>query len=153
MVELTAIDESFLPRGPYRPGGRVSKDLEVFNERVPRWPDENTKITEHYRHVNREMIASAWERTLVSAIIPPGATHICTAFAIAFPDPIQLVDFHSATLSICLDFLVKFTGRQHCSHSVVGMLPMLDGPFLEACRLRGLRLNCLSSIYADLCSG
>ena len=73
-VDLTDLAEDYLPRSVYRPGNDKGNTA-TLNEKIPRWPAEEP-ISSSYRYVNREMIGSTSERTLISSVIPPGAVHI-----------------------------------------------------------------------------
>ena len=111
--------------------------------------DARRKVTEYYRVVNREMVGSAAERTLITALIPRNV-------ASAFRDPGACLDFAALSLSIVLDFFVKNTGTGHVNLSWLSRLPVLadtcDPRIRNALRIRALRLCCLISHYADLWS-
>ena len=149
-IDLTILPENYLPRSVYRPGDNNNKK-DRYNKQIPRWPDENNLITNNYRYLNREMVSPGWERTLVSVIIPPGATHVYTSgFSITFNNNKQLTEFASCCMSICYDFVIKVIGKGHCQHDTVSRLPLLSGPYLQLVVARGLRLNCLTASYSNL---
>ena len=62
----------------------------------------------------------------------------------------MLVSFCGSTHSICYDFLVKITGKDHCRHDIIGRLPIIEGKYLDGIINRTLRLNCLTKYYSDL---
>jgi hypothetical protein len=148
-IDLTAIRADYLPRAVYRPGDG-SGNLDGFSRSIPRWPDAETQVTRFFRHANREMISKGAERELVSAILPPGSTQIHTVFSLVFKRSTDLARFHSATLSIPFDFIVKLVGKGHCNIDAVGTFPMIDGVAVAPLINRGLRLNCLTECYAPL---
>jgi hypothetical protein len=108
--------------------------------------------TEFYRVAWREMIAPDTERSLYVALVPPGAAHV------------DLV--HSATLGstrltaltagfwtgLPVDYLLRTTGVGHLKKAPARRMPapQLEHPLVSALLLRTLRLNCLTTAYADL---
>ena len=86
VLDLTTLSEDYLPRTNYVPAG----DPNEYDRRTPRVPwresDDETprKVTEYYRVVNREMVGSAAERTLITTIIPRGVAHVNTTVSSAF---------------------------------------------------------------------
>src|SRR5690606_38007423 len=124
-IDLTMIPDDYLPRTNYVPGCSP----EEYIKRTPHW--NGKPVTDFYRHVHREMVAPTGERTLVPAILPPGAAHVHTVFSITFADPRALLDFHASALSLPVDFFVKSTGMGHVNKTLAGQLPI--GP-AEAAR-------------------
>ena len=148
-VDLTDILKDFLPQSVYRPGNSAG-DTAGYDTRVPSSADGQTKTTDKYRYINREMISSGLERTLVPAIIPPRVTHIDTVFSVDFKCYRQMALFTASCSSICVDFLVKLTGKGHCKHDIVGTLPIIETRHSQALIRRSLRLNCVSTSYSNL---
>jgi len=108
-------------------------------------------ITARYRYVNREMVGCSAERTLISAIIPRGATHINTVFAICFEKIQDLVLYWAGTTSLPIDTLVKLIGKGHVNVATTNIIPLLsDSKGKECLMSRALRLTCLTEDYADL---
>ena len=164
------------PRVPWLEPGQEAEGEEAKGEEAPReatgrgrhaantgnhpaqTEDEETprKVTEYYRVVNREMVGSAAERTLITTVIPRGVAHILTTVSSAFRDASACLDFAALSMSIVLDFFVKSTGTGHVGLSWLGRLPILTDTcaprIRNALRIRALRLSCLTSHYADLWS-
>jgi hypothetical protein len=155
-LDLTALPKDYLPRSNYL---RACTDIE-FDARLPRvtWIDEGYEssrpVTSYFRHVNREMISPAAERSLISTIIPPGFSHINTVLGTAFENQLSLLDYHALTLSIVVDYRVKSTGMGHANTTLISQLPMIgeDCPtyLRTALHIRALSLCCISSHYSDL---
>jgi len=155
-LDLTTLPDNYLPRTNYVP----ACDEEEYSERTPRvsWSGEGDTalrpVTEFYRIVNREMVGSASERTLTTAIIPKDSALIHTVVATAFHDPLAGLDLAALSMSVVLDFFVKSTGAGHVNASLLNRLPILadDCPPLirNALRARALCLSCLTTHYADL---
>jgi hypothetical protein len=148
-VDLTEIPEEFWPRAPYRPGNRAG-DRAAFDSQVPRWSENGKRVTDYYRHLNRRRVNVAIERSLICAIIPPGASHLDAGYSVAFEKLEKMACFNAACCSICLDFLVRITGKGDCRLDVLRQLPADFGNKSGALLLRGLRLNCVTRAYADL---
>ncbi len=123
---------------------RQTKKVDVDLAALPR------PITSYPRYVNRTRVGAAAERTLTSAILPPGCSHIDAAFSVTFSDVRLLCQFAAGTFSLVLDFWAKAGGKTHCRHDVASMLPLLGGPHAARASHRALRLSCLTRAYADL---
>ncbi|AUB34893.1 Type II restriction/modification system, DNA methylase subunit YeeA [Nostoc flagelliforme CCNUN1] len=102
-IDLTKISENYLPRAVYRPGNQKG-DRTAFNAEIPR-VFKGELITSSYRFISRKMASLSTERTLISAIMPPGITHIFAACSITFPENLDLLAFGSVNFSIIADFL------------------------------------------------
>ena len=156
VLELTTLPDDYLPRTNYVP----ACGAEEYEARTPRvswreaWEDERSKVSDHYRVINREMVNPANERSLVTAIIPKGAATINTNLTTAFRDLGQMLDFAALSMSIVLDFFIKTTNTEHVNLSYLSRLPILpkdcDPHIRAALRIRALRLCCLTTHYADL---
>lgn len=108
-------------------------------------------ITARYRYVNREMVGCSAERTLISTVIPRGATHVNTVFAICFQTVEQLLLYYSGVLSLPIDAVVKIIGKGHVNVATTNILPLfIESVYRGELLFRALRLVCLSTDYADL---
>ncbi|WP_127716712.1 N-6 DNA methylase [Halobacteriovorax sp. HLS] len=146
VLDLMDLEDNYLPRSNFK----MTDSPEVIS-RIPRLSWANKPVHSEYRHVNREMIGPAAERTLISAIIPPGLTFINTCISLNFRNKEELLDFHSLTLSLPFDFRVKSTGMGHANISLLEQLPLLGSKtFQKQLHLRSLLLNCVNSYYDDL---
>ena len=106
-------------------------------------------ITSRSRYVVRRRGQPANERTLISAMMPPGATHIHPVFSLAFLDEQQGAVFAASSTSILFDFMVRVSGKSDIYESTLQAMPMLadEGALIRG---RGLRLFCLTTHYASL---
>jgi hypothetical protein len=145
-IDLTEIPEDYLPRTNYVPACTPAE----YRKRTPHWRDR--PVTDFYRHIHREMVGPTNERTLIPALLPPGAAHVHTVFSIAFARESDLLDFSGLAHSLVADFFVKSTGMGHVNKGLSEQLPVATGPGLHAIRQRVLLLNCLTTHYADLWS-
>ncbi len=145
VLDLTQLSDDYLPRTNYVPNCTTA----TYRQRVPgvSWSEES-KVTDYYRIVNREMLNQAGERTFLAAIVPKSVGHVNTLFGIVFKDLHQLIRFASGCISLPVDFRVKTTGMGHANRTLLEQLPLVTGsPTLF---LRVLMLSCVTSYYADL---
>lgn len=119
-----------------------AKPDEVNLARLPK------PITSYYRYVNREMIGSSAERSLIPSMLPPGVTQINTLFSIVFLKADICLSFVASASSLLFDFFVKLSGKGHCNAGLTSILPLIGSNFCIIAR--GLRLNCLTTAYTDL---
>ncbi|MBG6310079.1 Eco57I restriction-modification methylase domain-containing protein [Pseudomonas aeruginosa] len=153
-LALETLPDDYLPRSNYLPGCAAAE----YARRLPQvgWVEvgerEARAVTKYYRHVNREMISPSAERSLISALVPPGHGHINTVLASAFRDSRELVNYHALCLSVPADYRVKSTGMGHANTTLISQLPLLPSKHAlgSKLRVRALVLNCLTTHYADL---
>lgn len=152
-LDLTSIPDNYLPRANYQ--RECSTDM--FRSAVPKvyWIEDqqetSMRFTEYYRVINREMIDTQSERTLITAILPKKATTINTCLAVAFKNQSKLLDYFSMTLSLPLDYLVKTTGMGHANITLINKLPVLIQDELRLpLHSRALTLASLTIHYSEL---
>lgn len=142
-LDLVDLPEEFLSRCNYRPGVPESE----YRERLPTWNE--SPLPAYFRHAHRRMLAPTGERTFIPTLLPKGAMATGTVFTMAFASSDQLVAFSGLSSSLPIDFFVRSTGKGDARVELVQILP-LPGSLPLECRHRALRLNCLTTYYADL---
>ncbi|MDI3257658.1 MAG: hypothetical protein QJR01_08035, partial [Kyrpidia sp.] len=143
-IDLTRIPDDYLPRTNYVP----AVDMEEYHRRAPRFGGQS--FLGMYRLVHRRMASISGERTLISAIIPPGVAHVHTIRGLAMDNLRTLALFAGITFSIVADAFIKITGRGDI-YSELEQLPLPADPELSRMIIaRVLRLNCLTVYYKDL---
>src|SRR5690606_34554348 len=86
-------------------------------------------------------------------IIPPGAAHPNPVVSVAYKDSRILLAMSAGASSLPYDFLMKSTGKSDCYGEQLATFPLPQpGPVTDAMLHRALRLNCLTTHYADLWS-
>ncbi|WP_438388725.1 hypothetical protein [Actinopolyspora saharensis] len=127
---------------------------EIDDEQVDRYliAQSRRPYTSFYRLAWREMVAPDTERSLYSALLPPGANHVHSLRSMALPNCRSTVLNSGFWTSLPLDYLLRTRGVGHLDVSRVLSLPAPaeDHPLASALLLRTLRLNCLTNAYADL---
>jgi hypothetical protein len=146
-VDLTMIPDDYLARTNYVPACGAKEYL----ARTPRW--KGRLVTEFYRHVHRRMLAPTGERTMISCVMPPGITHMNTVLSTMMEDVAGTVLLAGVSASLPVDFFVKTTGKSDAFGDLLAQFPMPSEERLaRPLRSRALRLNCLTTHYADLWS-
>jgi len=123
--------------------------MDDYRERMTRCRWDSTKShADFYRVAFRNMIALNGERSLIAALIPPGASHVNTVESAAFAHHEHTLALLTSVTSILFDFLIKATGRGHLFDSDLEKFPWI--PSNSTAQHRSLRLACLTAAYADL---
>lgn len=147
VIQLDQIGEEYLPRCLYVP----TDDTDRYRQHLPKTGWDPTKShTDHFRLACRRMIDPKGERSLITALVPPGMAHVHTIESIAFKEIDDLLCVSALSFSIVYDFLTRVSGRTDLYDSAVGGWPHVD--LADACKLHVLRLSCLTRPYAPLWS-
>ena len=147
VLDLEMIDDNYLPRTNYHP----AHDSLIYLKRIPlvSWHEKDESraksVNQYFRLAFRAMIPPMAERSLASAIIPPGVAHINGVQSNAFKSTENLVAAGVLTSSITADFFIKSTGRTNL-HATWTALPLISTSILENSRY--LSLNCLTNNYS-----
>jgi hypothetical protein len=119
-----------------------------YRQEAPAWG--GSPATERYRIIYRRMAAAETERSLQSALIPPGPLHVNTCHSMAFSSLYETVLTVGMWSSIPLDFVFKASGRSDVRDDIVRRFPFPHpSVFDRSLLLRTLRLNCLTEAYRD----
>lgn len=144
-VDLEALPADWIPATSYKP----SVDRATYDAAYTHWDGDPAR--NHYRVAWRKMAANTGERTLISAIIPPGSAHIDGMFAMWSEDPTTVVDVAARLSTLASDLLIRAALKNNIRASTIELIPIVTTPVLqEAIRTRYLRLVCLTTAYADL---
>lgn len=154
--DSTAVDHEplaadALPVTSYKPAG----DPTVYTEHYTRWGDEREhSARDFYRVAWRSMAANTGERTLIPALIPPGAAHVHGVHAAGDASGKSATTVLTAGVlsTLLADFSIRAAPKSGILAGTLKRLPMvpLDHPLLPSLILRTLQLNCLTDAYADL---
>jgi hypothetical protein len=138
-----------IPATVYKPAG----DRGQYDDDYGVWgKEEPHPVRQFYRVAWRNMAANTGGRTLMPALIPPGAAHIHTVSALGSPsiDVSNLVLASAFMASLISDFAVRTAPKSTISGTTVGRLPYADTALSGELLMRALRLNCVTAAYADL---
>ena len=136
---------------------RRAVDRAQYENSLDLWDDyrSNAKMrryTEFYRLAWRRQIAPDTERSLYAAIIPPGPAHVHLVNSMALIDNRSTALASGFWCSLPLDYFIRITGRSDLLVGGAKALPFgpIDHPLAPALLLRTMRLNSLTTAYADL---
>jgi len=153
LVDLVALSVDAVPRSEYI----RATDVEAYRSAQDLWvdkhePGEKRRYTDFYRVLWREMIPQANERSLFAAIYPPGPAHIHGVRSMALPTNRDTVLAAGFLAGVAMDYLLRITKTEHLDVKNVRAMPAPDSSHKLATSLivRILRLNCLTTAYADL---
>jgi hypothetical protein len=151
--DLAALPTDALPRAEYV----RAADLVTYEAAKDLWMDSREPgrlrpYTDFFRLVWRRMIPDNTDRSLFAALIPPGATHIDGIFSMTMPSNHETALVSGLWSSLPFDYILRITGLTNLHTSDAQMMPMpaSDAPLAIPLLLRALRLNCLTTAYADL---
>ncbi|MDB2686878.1 hypothetical protein N9Y42_06670, partial [Mariniblastus sp.] len=151
-IDLEAIPAEFYPRAVYRPGNNAG-NTQLFEKTIESLRPKclnGKRLVDFYSYGNKSLINCSWERTLLSYILPKGASHINMTFSLTFSCHKDMALVASTFASLPVDFLMKTTGKPFCSEDILQFFPVPKTIHSTAVRNRGLRLNCLASSYDEL---
>ena len=159
--DLESLPESVIPRTNYQ----RACDRDTYDAGIPKWGDR--PATDYWRVAWRRMTQPGLERSLHSALVPPGVAHVNTVNSLTvctcantckqLSSPDGLSDVRRTGLvaglwaSLPFDYLVKVSGKSDVQAELVDRFPApVDHPAAAQLLLRTLRLNCLTRDYQPL---
>jgi hypothetical protein len=152
LVDLEVLNSDAIPTTAYKPRGDRAK----YDAAYTHWgADKSIAVRDCYRVAWRRMAANTGERTLIPAILPPGAAHVDGLFCAGFSDgPAhrKLAVVQGFVGSLVSDFLIRTVPKGDIRRDSFERLTIADTdhPLMPEVGLRVLRLNCLTDAYADL---
>lgn len=150
LLDLETLDSSAVPVTSYKPrGGGLRYEVGYTH-----WGDKrDIPARDFYRVAWRRMAANTGERTLISAIVPPGAAHVHPVHTLGLPggQSRSLVRVAGSLSSLVSDFAVRAVPKSEILYSTIQRMPWdPEGLSERELILRTLRLNCLTDAYAEL---
>jgi hypothetical protein len=148
-IDLETLAPDAKPVTAYKP----AMPLADYDAAYTHWGQERISARSHYRIAWRRMAANTGERTLIPALIPPGAAHVDGVSAIALPlsDRTVLLTTAGTMSSLLVDSSLRGTPKGDIREPAVRRLPDAGGRFLQQqLALRVARLSCLTAAYATL---
>lgn len=146
-INLESLSSDQIPVTSYKPFGNRQKydmNYSIWNGRSSR---------DYYRIAWRTMAANMGERTLIPALIPPGATHVHAVFSLGLPERslFDLAVVQAQFSSLINDFFVRSAPKSNIIAGTAKRLPVvLEHPLNKKLVLRTLRLNAMTSAYARM---
>ncbi|MGP5008398.1 restriction endonuclease [Brachybacterium tyrofermentans] len=166
-VDLEELPADALPVTEYKPIYETSPsgtvDTSRYDSAYGRWVSErddqgapvaSVAVRDCYRVMWRRMAARTGERTVISAIFPPGTAHVDGVCSFGVPSwSSRTLALTAVSMSSLLsDFYVRATAGSDIRQPEAARLPRIrdDHPLANVALLRALRLNGLTNAYADL---
>jgi hypothetical protein len=151
LVDLEALGEHAVPVTSFK--RRVSRAS--FEASYTQWGSQPSRsASSSYRVAWRRMADNVAGRTLTPALVPPGSTHVDSVFSAGFFEmrALDLAIVQGFASSLVADFLTRAVPKGDIRRDSFERLPVMgaDHPLTSEIVLRALRLNCLTSAYADL---
>ena len=140
--------DSYLPRTNYTPAVSMEKYL---NDAKLKGFKADENYLDYYKAINSKMVNQAAERSLQSALCPPGVAHIDGIYSIAFREEKKLLNYIGFASSLVLDYFVKLTGASNLTESIMRYFPIeISEKYKASIYIRVLRLNCINPLYKDI---
>lgn len=147
-IDLETLSPDAMPVTSYKP----AKSKAEYDAAYTHWGEDRVPARSRYRLVWRGMAANTGERTLISSVIPPGATHIhgVSAAGSRIYDR-DVLDAATITSSLISDAAVRVAPKSGIPIGTIRRLPRTIHPHLiSEARVRSLRLLALTSAYEGL---
>jgi hypothetical protein len=149
-TDFETLAANALPVTSFKPTGDRSK----FDIASVKWATGiNKNPRDFFRVAWRTMAPNTGERTLIAALIPPGATHVLGMYSLGAPDLSHrnLIEICGHLESLICDFSVRIAPKSNILPGTTGRLPVkLNHPLAPELCLRTLRLNCVTEAYSNL---
>ena len=149
-VDLETLPADSVPITSYKPAG----DRARYDAGYTHWGDDRVPARDHYRVAWRRMAANTGVRTLITAVIPPGAAHVHPVHTLALPGaPLErLVEVAGFLSSLICDFMVRSVPKSEILFSTIGRMPFDDSSelLMKELRYRVIRLQALTAEYSSL---
>ncbi|MFE2452711.1 class I SAM-dependent DNA methyltransferase [[Kitasatospora] papulosa] len=123
---------------------------EKFIDDLEKW--EGHPYTHYFRLAWRRRIPFDSERSFISALIPPGPTHLNSVETLHISNDRKMILTAGFWASLPMDYLLRVTGREdfRISDALKTPAPSPKHPLASALALRTLRLNCITDAYEAL---
>lgn len=145
-IDLEELATDQVPTTVYKPSApRLEYDAAYTH-----WGPEKSPARAEFRVAWRYMANNKNERTLISALIPPGAAHIHGVVSAASPTPQDTLRVATVMSSLLADFILRAAPKATISPTAILRLPKLITPLEPEAIARSIRLNALTSAWAPL---
>ncbi len=142
-LDLVRLPDAYRPRTNYT----IACDPSEYARQIPSTPWEKPH-SGYYRIACRRLLSLDNERTLIAAVMPPGAAHVHAVTSIAFRKVQNLLRALQGWLTIIMDGYVKTAGSHNLHAGRTSLLPLM--PFSAAAAARVFGLVCVTADYRDL---
>ena len=154
-VDLETLSPSEVPVTAYKPEGNRKK----YEATYIHWGgDEGISSKDVARVSWRTMAANTGERTLIPAMIPPGAAHVNAVLSAGFGSERRYHDLaflQGCLSSLIADLVIRLVPKSNIYGPSVEQIPIPAAGGLLASQIaaRAVRLNCLTDAFATVWKG
>ena len=148
-IDLETLAPDALPVTAYKPAVSEVK----YDAAYTHWGTDRIPARDYYRVAWRNMAANTGERTLIPAIIPPGAAHInaITSLGAPYGDASQLGAISGFLSSLIVDTSIRIAPKSTITARTVQRLPtVVSHQLASSLALRSLRLNAATAAFGEL---
>ncbi|MBQ3358382.1 MAG: class I SAM-dependent DNA methyltransferase [Microbacterium sp.] len=147
-VDLETLAPDAMPVTSYKP----AKPRAEYDAAYTHWGEDRVPARNHYRMAWRAMAANTGERTLIAAVIPPGATHVDAVFSAGSPrDARSSALAAGVSSSLIADLQIRTAAKKHVRAPQIRLLPTVTSAEAgDAIIRRFLRLTSLTTAYRSL---
>jgi len=148
-IDLETLAPDALPITVYK----RAVDAAQYDSAYTHWSPARVPARNQYRVAWRNMAANTGERTLIPAIIPPGAAHVDGVYSLGLkePDARKALVVASEMASLLSDFAVRVAPKSTIRSGTALRLPaVVDHSLIGELALRALRLNAVTLAYSGL---
>lgn len=144
-IDLHMIPANYIQRCNYRP----KCSIQEYMKKAPTTPWHSSYLSE-YKILSRRRLNKSGERTLMSAIYPPGVAHVHTVIGVSAAKVEDLLVLEGEMASIVLDGYIKILGKDDVYFDTIKNFPLVNGDIRREIAARALLLNAVSCHYAVL---
>ena len=148
-VDLEALASDSLPVTSYKPAVAAAK----YDALYTHWGKDHVPARDFYRVAWRNMAGNKNERTLIPAIIPPGAAHVDGVYSLGGSEcsdaDMMVIAAHMSSLLV--DFTVRVAPKSTIRSGAANRLPVsLRHQLRSELILRTLRLQAATTAFSSL---
>lgn len=148
-VDLEDLAPNAMPVTAYKPAKRRAE----YDAAYTHWGEDRSPARGHYRIAWRNMAKASNERTLIAALIPPGAAHVDGVYSLGMPqrNGTDLAVVGAVMTSLLADLRVRSAPKSTIRSGTARTIPYADPATLRGeLVLRFMRLNALTSGAAEI---
>ncbi|MEB4616441.1 Eco57I restriction-modification methylase domain-containing protein [Leucobacter sp. M11] len=149
-VDLETLAPDALPVTAYKPAAERQR----YDVAYTHWGDDRVPARDHYRIAWRRMAANTGVRTLIAAVIPPGAAHVHPVYSVAAPahDSATFLAMGGTLSSLVADFVVRAVPKSEILFSTIRRLPFneVNEVLREGIAYRYARLTSVTHAWGSL---
>jgi hypothetical protein len=148
-IDLETLGPDAMPVTAYKP----AKPKAEYDAAYTHWGEDRDPARSHYRVAWRCFVGNnTGQRTLQSALIPPGTAHVDAIFSASVPGDVRMLAVAAgASFTLLADLVIRTAGKKHVRAPQFAQLPLMSNDRLSPLFVeRALELTALTSAYGSL---